>query len=226
FQRKCFGKIFEFKQRGGTIVFVSHDATAVERLCERAVLLRDGTVDFDGPTHDAISRYHLLLAAEQDPEERSVGLREWGSGEVRIVEVELLGPEDTPRRQFLAGEPLTLRLRVVSEAPIPAPRLSFELRGEGGLLLAAGEQDTAELGWRNEALEHILRFELERMPLAEGRFQLRFGLADATGERLFHWLDDAARFLVYPASGERGPLRLEGKWSTEEIEPAAEMRGR
>src|SRR5205807_3930309 len=37
FQRKCFGKIAEFKQRGGTIVFVSHDAQAVERLCERAV---------------------------------------------------------------------------------------------------------------------------------------------------------------------------------------------
>ena len=36
FQRKCFGKIFEFKQRGGTIVFVSHDASAVERLCDRA----------------------------------------------------------------------------------------------------------------------------------------------------------------------------------------------
>ncbi|MDF2751297.1 MAG: transporter related protein, partial [Gaiellaceae bacterium] len=42
FQRKCFGKIFEFKQRGGTIVFVSHDATQVERLCERAVLLHEG----------------------------------------------------------------------------------------------------------------------------------------------------------------------------------------
>ena len=42
FQRKCFGRIFEFKQRGGTIVFVSHDAAAVERLCERAVLLNEG----------------------------------------------------------------------------------------------------------------------------------------------------------------------------------------
>jgi len=39
FQRKCFGKIFDFKRRGGTIVFVSHDAAAVERLCDRAVLL-------------------------------------------------------------------------------------------------------------------------------------------------------------------------------------------
>jgi ABC-type polysaccharide/polyol phosphate transport system ATPase subunit len=35
FQRKCFGRIFAFKQEGGTIVFVSHDAASVERLCER-----------------------------------------------------------------------------------------------------------------------------------------------------------------------------------------------
>ena len=33
FQRKCFGRIFAFKQAGGTIVFVSHDAVSVERLC-------------------------------------------------------------------------------------------------------------------------------------------------------------------------------------------------
>ncbi len=62
FQRKCFGKIFEFKRRGGTIVFVSHDAAAVERLCDRAILLQAGRVRFDGPTHDAVVRYRQLLA--------------------------------------------------------------------------------------------------------------------------------------------------------------------
>ena len=91
FQRKCFGKIFEFKQRGGTIVFVSHDAAAVERLCDRAVLLRDGRVEFDGPTHDAIVRYRQQLAGELDPAERGAGLKEWGSGDARIEGVELLG---------------------------------------------------------------------------------------------------------------------------------------
>src|SRR5204862_8314319 len=70
FQRKCFGKIFEFKQRGGTILFVSHDAAAVERLCDRAVLLKDGSVMFDGPTHEAIVAYRRQLAGERDPEER------------------------------------------------------------------------------------------------------------------------------------------------------------
>ena len=49
FQRKCFGVIAAFKERGGTILFVSHDASAVERLCDRAALLRDGTLAFDGP---------------------------------------------------------------------------------------------------------------------------------------------------------------------------------
>ena len=42
FQRKCFGRIFAFKEKGGTIVFVSHDASAVERLCERSVFLEGG----------------------------------------------------------------------------------------------------------------------------------------------------------------------------------------
>ncbi len=67
FQRKCFGKIAQFKRRGGTIVFVSHDAQAVERLCDRAVLLKQGQVAFDGPTRDAIARYRQLLAADREP---------------------------------------------------------------------------------------------------------------------------------------------------------------
>ena len=62
FQRKCFGRVAEFKQRGGTIVFVSHDAAAVERLCPRAVLLQDGHVAFDGPVHEALTRYRRQLA--------------------------------------------------------------------------------------------------------------------------------------------------------------------
>src|SRR5260221_7046203 len=74
FQRKCFGKIFEFKKRGGTIVFVSHDAAAVERLCDRAVLLKDGGVEFNGPTPHAIVEYRRLPAGEREPGEGAARL--------------------------------------------------------------------------------------------------------------------------------------------------------
>jgi ABC-type polysaccharide/polyol phosphate transport system ATPase subunit len=222
FQRRCFGKIFEFKQRGGTIVFVSHDASAVERLCERAVLLSQGRVELDGPTHEALLRYHRLLAAERDPAERVAGLSEWGSGEARIAGVELLGPEEEPRLQFLAGEALALRLRLVAEQPLPAPRLHYELRSESGLLVAGGVQETAELGWPEGRGELRVRFEVDRLPLADGRFHLRLGLVDEGG-RLLHQLDDAGTFLVVPAGEERGFARLEGRWSGEEIAAAAEL---
>jgi ABC-type polysaccharide/polyol phosphate transport system ATPase subunit len=216
FQRKCFGKIFEFKQRGGTIVFVSHDAVAVERLCDRAILLRNGGVEFDGPTHDAIVRYRRQLAGERDPDERGAGLKEWGSGEARIDEVALLGPDGDERTQLLAGEPFALRLRIAAEAEIAPPRVSFELRDASGLLLAADAQSTAPLGW-DGAGGGVVRFEVERPPLADGRFHLRLGLSDESGERLYHWLDDALTFVVYPPGGERGVVRLEGRWEREEI---------
>jgi len=217
FQRKCFGKIFEFKQRGGTIVFVSHDASAVERLCDRAVLLRDGSVDFDGPTHDAIVRYRQLLAGDRDPAERGAGLKEWGSGEVRLEDVELLGPEGEPRTQFLAGEAMTLRLRVAGEPPVVPMRVSFEVRDSSGLLVAGSGHLLEQSGG--------VRFDVERLPLADGRFRLRLGLTDESGERVYHWLDDALEFIVYPAGDERGVVRLDGEWSGEEIEAQAERVG-
>jgi lipopolysaccharide transport system ATP-binding protein len=220
FQRKCFGKIFEFKQRGGTIVFVSHDAAAVDRLCGRCVLLRGGEVAFDGQTREAITQYHRLLAEERDPDERGAGLSEYGGGEVRIAGVRLLGPEDEERRQFLPGEPLSARLRVVSNEDVPPPVLSWELRDEAGLVLAAGSQDTAELGWRSGASEQAFRFDVESLPLADGRFRLRFELASPDGARLYHWLDDAARFVVYPAGDGAGIVRLEGRWSVDEVAAA------
>jgi ABC-type polysaccharide/polyol phosphate transport system ATPase subunit len=216
FQRKCFGRIFEFKQRGGTIVFVSHDALAVERLCERSVLLRQGLLDFDGATRDAIVRYHAQLADERDPDERGAGLREWGSGEARIAAVRVLGTEGETREQFLAGEPLAIRLRLEATGRIAPPRLSHELRSESGVLLAGGSQDTGDLGWDGVG-ECVLRFEVEQLPLVDGRFHLRVGLTDPGGEHLYHWLDDAAEFVVVPSGDERGLLRIDGRWTREEV---------
>ena len=222
FQRKCFGKIFEFKQRGGTIVFVSHDAAAVDRLCGRAVLLRDGEVAFDGPTREAITQYHRLLAEEREPDERGAGLSEYGSGEARIAECRLVGPGGEERRQFSPGEQLTVHVRIDAAEDVPPPQLSWELRDEAGLVLAAGSTRTRPTSAGAPARrEQRFRFDVESLPLGDGRFRLRLELADDAGGRLYHWLDDAARFVVYPSDGETGLVRIDGRWSAD-----AEAAGR
>jgi hypothetical protein len=222
FQRKCFGKIAEFKHRGGTIVFVSHDAQAVERLCDRAVLLRQGEVAFDGSTREAIAAYRSLLAADANPEELESGLREWGSGEARIVAAELLDADGDRRLQFAAGEPLTVRLVVDAQPGLAPPHVSLELRDDGGLVLGAATKDTAELSW-NGGGERELRFRIDRLPLADGRFHLRLALTD--GDRLLHTLDDALRFFVFPSGEETGAVFLDGTWTLQEIADTAPTPG-
>ncbi|HEY4621913.1 MAG TPA: ABC transporter ATP-binding protein [Gaiellaceae bacterium] len=216
FQRKCFGRIFRFKQEGGTIVFVSHDAHAVERLCERSVLLESGRVAFDGPTREAVTRYRRALADETDPAERGAGLREWGSGEATIASAVLVGQEGGERLQFLSGEPFALRVAVAAADGVPPPRLQLELRDDAGTLVAGEAVDLRELGWAVGPGERAIRFEMSALPLAEGRFHLRLGLTDEAGERLYHWLDDALVFVVYPGGEERGVVRFEGSWTIEE----------
>jgi hypothetical protein len=110
---------------------------------------------------------------------------------------------------------------IAANAGVGAPRVRLELRDDGGLVLGAAVQDTEALGWSAGDGERELRLELDRLPLAEGRFHLRFGLIDAVTGRPLHTLDDAVRFFVFPAGGQTGPVLLDGAWSMQEIAPVA-----
>jgi ABC-type polysaccharide/polyol phosphate transport system ATPase subunit len=223
FQRKCIGKVLEFRERGGTVCFVSHSAPAVERLCDRAVLLSKGLVEYDGAASEALKRYHALLALEESPEEMGAGLREWGSGEVRVGGIEIAGADGASRLQFVSGEPVTITLRLVGERAVPPPILSLEVRDGTGSLLGANQRDLGELGWDGSPGERSLRFSLERLPLGEGEFQLSVALTNAEGTRRYHRIDSAERFTVAPSDEARGMVRFEGEWSLADAERKVEV---
>jgi lipopolysaccharide transport system ATP-binding protein len=58
FQAKCIQRIKELEVAGTTIVFISHDLTAVERLCQRVILMRKGQIASEGLPRDVIKEYH------------------------------------------------------------------------------------------------------------------------------------------------------------------------
>jgi lipopolysaccharide transport system ATP-binding protein len=57
FQQKCYDSFMSFKKNGRTIVFVSHDLNAVERFCDRAILLKEGSVSAEGHPKDVLTAY-------------------------------------------------------------------------------------------------------------------------------------------------------------------------
>jgi lipopolysaccharide transport system ATP-binding protein len=69
FQRKCFARLQNLRDRGVTIVFVSHSATSILELCDRALLLDGGERLLLGPPKGVIARYHRLIFAPPDEAE-------------------------------------------------------------------------------------------------------------------------------------------------------------
>ena len=129
-------------------------------------------------------------------------LRERGTGDARIADVRLLGPDGDDRLQLAAGESLAVVLRVVATRQLPPPRLTLEpAASRARPRRRRGRPRRARLGRRTEL---AVRHELARTPFADGRFHVRAGLQGADGATVLHQLDDALAFVV-PGGRGAGP---------------------
>jgi ABC-2 type transport system ATP-binding protein/lipopolysaccharide transport system ATP-binding protein len=108
FQARCLGKMSELGREGRTVLFVSHDLSAIARLCRRALWLDAGGVREDGPSGPVIDRY-LRTAA---PQSGSVHLGGVGSGDARVVSVALETASGESAASVARDEPLTVRAEV------------------------------------------------------------------------------------------------------------------
>jgi ABC-type polysaccharide/polyol phosphate transport system ATPase subunit len=66
FRQKCYRRLEELRERGASIVLVSHAMGDVEQFCRRGVLLHRGNVAFEGPAVEAVRRYYLVAQEERE----------------------------------------------------------------------------------------------------------------------------------------------------------------
>lgn len=91
FQKKCLGKMHDVAADGRTVLFVSHQVSSIRTLCDRALLLENGTLRFAGPVAETLDAYHQSMRAvpkAADPRRRS--------GPLRITHVDLSAEPVTP----------------------------------------------------------------------------------------------------------------------------------
>jgi ABC-type polysaccharide/polyol phosphate transport system ATPase subunit len=210
FQQKCHAKIWDFRRSGGTIVFVSHDLAAVERLCDRAVLLEHGRIAADGVPAEVVHTYHRLLAERMSavvPEASEPGAS-------RIESVRALDESGSPRGRFGEGEAVTLEARLASDRPVDRGVLSIGLRDLGGR--AIGTQRFHDLDLHPGAAKSV-RLHLPMLPLSGGTLFVDIRLTDTGGDSELAAREAALELTVVPGdAGEAGPFRLGGSWKVEE----------
>ncbi len=224
FQRKCLGRMYEFRRHGGTIVFVSHDAFAVERICSRAILMEHGKMLVDSVPREVMAEYHRLLA-ENDSRTGSVGTAaiakaedgSWGTREVTVSALRLCKQNGTEAASFFSGEPLTIDVEYTVHTPVDSLNFSFAVKTMDGLhCFGTTTENEAILLAGNES--GLLRFTVPSLPLLEGRFSLDFSLADLEGRTTFHAAENAHEFSVFPQSRANGIVDFGGRFEVRTVQ--------
>jgi ABC-type polysaccharide/polyol phosphate transport system ATPase subunit len=192
FQIKCFERMREIKDRGATIVVVSHNLNAIRMLCPRTVTMHQGRMHYDGPTEGALSLFHQLMAVE-DPEDRSGPLDTRPSGvqpDARFDPVRIIGEDGAPTAHLRTGDPARFRIGVHFDRPLADPVVQLRILSDRGIMVC--EQSHHFEGRSYEPGDHEV-FE------AELDVRLGTGSYTATAEIITHH-DFVARAASAPAA--------------------------
>jgi ABC-type polysaccharide/polyol phosphate transport system ATPase subunit len=200
FQRKCLARIREQMEAGATLVLVSHDPTAIERACERVVVLDGGRVAFDGPVAEGLLFYHRLLGTETS----AAPLRS-GSGALAIASLDLLDADARPRHMFRPGE--AMRVEITLDAPAPVARgvVALEVRDMRGDTLFRTDAAVGPVNGRG-----AVTFDIPRLALLGGDYDFAVAASDQDAPQV---MDRLARFSVAATSDGEGVVDLRGEWT-------------
>lgn len=136
FQSKCLTRIAEMKKSGVTIIFISHDLTAVEQLCNRVILMKRGQVAADGAPHEVIAEYARQASSSFAPtiqRENAAHARPDHLGRrARITGVSFRNEYGDETLTFRTGERVVARLEYEANELVPAASLDMIFHAPDG----------------------------------------------------------------------------------------------
>jgi lipopolysaccharide transport system ATP-binding protein len=224
FQIKCVDRIYELKNKGTTIVFVSHNLETVRNLCSKLMWLDQGKLMASGNVNEVISEYrqHLferdsgVVRSESDPGE----FRRWGSGEAEITAVRFLDDTGAETKAFQAGDELTIEIAYSAHRPISEPEFGLAIFRSDGIHVCGpnnrlGGQPIDEIDGNG-----VVRYRLDELILLPATYRVSVAIHDSRMSNAYDFHEQAYTFQVLPG----GPFAFEGlvdmpaSWEWQEIE--------
>jgi lipopolysaccharide transport system ATP-binding protein len=184
FQKKCLGRMQDVSRGDGrTVLFVSHNMDAVQRLCTRAILLERGRVVASGATASVVSQY---LARAETPSSAGAwidlsGVERAGSGVARVVRARYRSDLDDAGGQPYPDGPLTIGLTIKAAAACTISSLAVTLSDANGTKLVNADTITIGHTLQLEPGEHRLTVHIPELHLNPGVYGMGFWLAGPLG---------------------------------------------
>jgi len=207
FQHKSFDRIRQFRELGTTLLIVSHDKNAILTLCDRAILLSNGTIARDGDPENVFDYYNALLSAREsenlriEQAEGSSGRLQTqsGSGEAQVCLIGLFDEQAMPIEIVKVGQLVSLVIEVAIYQNLPELVLGYAIKDRLGQTIFG--TNTHRL---NQALIKVtggtkVRYRFTFIAnLGEGSYSIATGLhaADSHVAQNYEWRDLALVFDV------------------------------
>ena len=213
FASRCVQKFEELKQRGVTVLFVSHDLGLVKRLAHRAILLVNGRIEAEGNPKDVVNRYVGLVVERQkrppeNGEARLASSFRHGDGASEIATVELLNQAGEPVAVAMSGEPLTVRVVARFLQDVADPIVGVLIRNRLGIDVFGTNTrvERKELGEfrAGERIEVDFRFDCL---LTQQEYTITAATQHWDGSSQ-DWLDDVLSFRVVDSRAAAGVASL------------------
>lgn len=188
FQRKCLGQMDNIANSGKTILFVSHDMSAVQHLCKQSILLENGRLISLGNTDEVISRYVASSYSAETTLENHPNRK--GTGSIKFKKIEISNGNKEPL-PLSCGEEIVIDIWLDNPLSSSKPRVDVRIDSAVGqrlIWLSTSIYGESPLG------ADRLQFKIKRNPLTEGQYYISFHLSNF-GE-VCDWIPQAMRINI------------------------------
>jgi ABC-type polysaccharide/polyol phosphate transport system ATPase subunit len=226
FQGRCLQRIQELKAQGTTNLFISHDLTAIERLCDEVVLLEGGEIAATGAPADVVATYHRRIIAHANAPGEPIAMA-LKSG-ITLTNLATWDPGTPNSLSCRTGGPLAVSLRYEATRSLPA--VEFELR----FYAADGTTRIATLrteGVHVQAPGGAIEFTVATLPFNPGAYFLGALVRDLDSAKTLAWWDGETRLHVQEGPTGASEYHIPHTWrhvqaDAGERTPAASVRSK
>ena len=207
FQDRCFRRVADMRRQGVTIVFISHDLDAVERMCDRALLMRGGTIVADDAASAVASRYRLWAAGQHElanPTPRP-------ASPVQITDVHLHADAAMPPFMCRTGYPLSTTVSFNADAPTDDLVFEVNYLMHGGNVLMCAQTTAFNGAVAVPRGAGDVRFVFDAVGLQPGVYTVT-ATVSTSGGILLHQFTPPHRLTVEPGRNVRGYFYAPHSW--------------
>jgi lipopolysaccharide transport system ATP-binding protein len=205
FQHKSFDRIRQFREQGTTLLIVSHDRSAVQQLCSRAILLDQGRLIKDGGVEEVMDYYNALIAQRENHTVTVTRLDDGraqtvsGTGEATVAEISLHDAQGAPVEFVNVGQMVELRIRARVLKPVPRLVLGYIIKDRLGAAIYGTNTHYTQQALTEVAADVTIDFSIFfAMNVGAGTYSVSTALVSSEThlENNYEWRDLALIFTV------------------------------